>query len=106
MNVIELREYQIKPGKTAQWLNLMEKEILPYQRSKGVEVINSYLHCDENGDEWFVWLRQFKDEQSRQEICSQLYDQWWINEIRPKVFSLIEESSVKVRTLQAAFSAN
>ncbi|WP_163131962.1 NIPSNAP family protein [Agarivorans sp. Alg241-V36] len=104
MNVIELREYRIKPGKTRQWLIWMEQEILPYQQSKGVELVNSYTYSDDKGDEWFVWLRKFKDEQSRQAVYSQLYDQWWIDNVRPKVFELIDESSVKVRLLQPAFS--
>ncbi|WP_411994472.1 hypothetical protein [Agarivorans sp. DSG3-1] len=104
MAVIELREYRIQAGKTEQWLALMNQEILPYQISKGVKLLNSYLYRDEENREWFVWLREFDDEVSRQEIYENLYDQWWIDNIRPTVFSLIEEQSVKVRLLVPAFS--
>lgn len=99
MAIIELREYKIKPGKTEQWLNWMHEELLPYQRSKGMRIINTYLHQDPNGTDYFIWLREFDDEKARAAIYALTYNTWWIEEIRPKVFELIEQDAIKVKLI-------
>ena len=38
----ELREYRTQPGKRAEWVELMETEIIPYQISKGMVVVGSF----------------------------------------------------------------
>ena len=100
MKIIELREYKIKDGQTNNWLNWMHEELLPYQRSKGMVILNTYLRTD-NGVDFFIWLREFKNEESRKEIYEKTYDEWWIKNIRPKVFKLIEEESINVKLLQS-----
>ncbi|RTE65598.1 hypothetical protein EH243_11705 [Amphritea opalescens] len=99
MKIIELREYKIKPGKTDQWLDWMREELLPYQESKGMRIINTYIHQDPDGTDYFIWLREFDDEASRQAIYQSTYNQWWITEVRPKVFELIEEESIQVKLM-------
>ena len=99
MKVAELRQYKIKTGKTEQWLTWMKDELLPYQRSKGMRVLITYVHTGEDGHDYFVWLREFDSEQARQTIYAETYNEWWIREIRPKVFELIEQDSVKVTLL-------
>lgn len=99
MTLVELREYQIKPGKTQQWLNWMKEELIPYQQSKGMKILDTYLYQDEHGVEYFVWLREFASAAERDRIYQATYTPWWVNEIRPKVFSLIEEHTIKVRIL-------
>ncbi|MEZ9269735.1 hypothetical protein OC5_12635 [Vibrio cyclitrophicus ZF264] len=98
MKIIELREYQIKPGQTDKWLNWMREELLPYQRSKGMVIIDTYLRTHE-GVDFFVWLREFEDEDSRKRIYEDTYNDWWITNIRPKVFKLIEEDSISIKFL-------
>lgn len=101
MKVTELRQYKIKTGKTEQWLTWMKDELLPYQRSKGMRVLNTYVHKGEDGHDYFVWLREFDSEQARQAIYAETYNEWWIREIRPKVFELIEQDSVRVTLLES-----
>ena len=52
MKVTELRQYKIKTGKTEQWLTWMKDELLPYQRSKGMRVLNTYVHTGEDGHDY------------------------------------------------------
>lgn len=99
MKVTELREYQIKKGKTAEWLKWMEEELLPYQKSKGMKIISTYLHQDEQGTDYFIWLREFDNEQNRQDLYKSTYNDWWTSEIRPRVFELIEQKNVKVKLI-------
>lgn len=79
----------------------MKDELLPYQRTKGMRVLNTYVHKGEDGHDYFVWLREFDSEQARQAIYAETYNEWWIREIRPKVFELIEQDSVKVTLLES-----
>lgn len=100
MKITELREYRIKDGKTDQWLRWMHEELLPYQKSKGMKILSTYIHQDIDGVDYFIWLREFENEASRQAIYARTYNHWWITEIRPKVFELIDEDFVKVKLIQ------
>ncbi|OLQ93226.1 hypothetical protein BIY22_01670 [Vibrio panuliri] len=100
MKIVELREYRIKPGKTAEWLSWMREELLPYQRSKGMIIIDTYVRQNEDGSDSFIWLREFASESVRQQVYANTYDQWWVTNIRPRVFTLIEEDSISVKLLQ------
>ena len=100
MKIVELREYQIKPGKTDQWLNWMRDELLPYQRSKGMRILNTSHYQDDNGVDFFVWMREFDSEEDRQAVYKETYNDWWTNDVRPKVFELIEESAISVKLMK------
>ncbi len=52
----------------------MKDELLPYQRSKGMRVLNTYVHTGEDGHDYFVWLREFDSEQARQTIYAETYN--------------------------------
>ena len=101
MKITELREYKIKPGKTSEWLDWMREELLPYQRSKGMVIIDTYIHTDDAGTDFFVWLREFESEEARQRIYQETYNDWWVSHIRPKVFTLIDETSIRVKLLRS-----
>ncbi|GAB3480017.1 NIPSNAP family protein [Marinomonas epiphytica] len=101
MAIVELREYKVLPGKLEAWLTWMAEEILPYQVSKGMRVLNTYTHQDEDGQDWFVWLREFDSESERQRLYEETYNDWWVSEIRPKVFQHIDQKAIRVRVLQA-----
>ncbi len=45
----ELREYRIKSGKRGKWVKLMEEKIIPFQVSKGMVVVGSFV--PQTGDE-------------------------------------------------------
>ena len=103
MSLVELREYKIRPGKAKEWLNWMKLELLPYQVSQGMVVLETYTYEDEYGELWFVWLRSFESESQRQALYVKTYDDWWVKEIRPKIFEMIFEESINVRLLKPAY---
>ena len=99
MAIVELREYKIKPNMKHAWLKWLKAELLPYQVSQGMRILQTYVYADENGNDWFVWLREFEDEQTRQALYEKTYNQWWKDHVRPKVFTMIEQDNLKVRLL-------
>ena len=42
MAFYELRQYLVRPGKMAEWVKIMEEEIIPFQVSKGMVICGSF----------------------------------------------------------------
>ncbi len=47
---------------------LDEGRTVAYQRSQGMRVLNTYVHTGDDGHDYFVWLREFDNEQARQAL--------------------------------------
>ena len=95
MAFYELRQYTIKPGKMAEWLTLMEEQILPFQVAKGM-VITGMYH-GETDDSVFVWTRRFESEAQREALYAAVYQSdHWKNDIAPLIGDLIDRTAIKV----------
>ena len=96
----ELRQYRVQPGKMDEWVEYMEGEIIPFQISKGMVVIGSFVSPEE--DDLYVWIRRFVDEDQRQKLYAAVYgSDTWLNEMAPKVGNLIDRNKIKVTRLSA-----
>ena len=62
-------------------------------------VISTHIHCGYDNTNYFNGLCEFDNQISRQEISELIYNDLYINKIRPKIFELIEESSINVMLL-------
>ena len=98
MAFYELRQYHIRPGKMAEWLELMEKEIIPFQTSKGMVITGSYR--GETDDSVYIWTRRFESEAEREQLYAAVYqsDHWKTN-ISPRVGQCIDREQIKVQRL-------
>ncbi|MDE2134557.1 MAG: NIPSNAP family protein [Alphaproteobacteria bacterium] len=70
-NVVELRQYTLKPGKRDVLIELFEREFVESQETAGMDVIGTFRDAD-NPDR-FVWLRGFADMESRAQSLSAFY---------------------------------
>lgn len=52
----QLRIYEIKPGRMAEFLELFDKELAPARRAYGFDVIGPWVHEDKNQ---FVWIASY-----------------------------------------------
>ena len=96
--LFELRQYHIRPGKMAAWLELMEGEIIPYQISKGVVVVGSFV--GEDDDSVYIWIRRFENEAHRQELYEAVYESdYWKEVLGPKVPELMDRAKIQVTRL-------
>ena len=50
----ELREYRIRDGKRDRWVKVMEEKIIPFQISKGMVAVASFVAKEES--DLYVWL--------------------------------------------------
>jgi NIPSNAP len=104
MPLFELRQYTAQPGKRDQLVEFMERVIIPYQVSKGMVVIASFV--GEQDEDAFVWIRRFDDEVQRKALYDAVYESdHWKNEIAPKVPEFNQrEKAVVTRLLPTASS--
>ena len=94
----ELRQYHIRPGKMKEWLELMEKEIMPFQISKGMVITGSYR--GETDDSVYIWTRRFESEAEREKLYAAVYQsEHWMKIISPRVGELIDREKIKVQRI-------
>ena len=62
----ELRQYRTRPGMRKRWVEMMESEIIPFQVSKGMVIVGSFIGEEE--DDLYVWIRRFDSEQDRERL--------------------------------------
>jgi hypothetical protein len=98
MAFYELRQYEIRPGKMAEWLTLMEEEIIPFQVSKGMVIAGSFR--GETDDSVYVWIRRFESEAEREKLYDAVYqDDHWKNSIADRVGQLINREANHVQRI-------
>lgn len=111
----ELRIYQVLPGKMQEWLSFMEDTIIPYQVKNGMVIHGSFVmdSSDEfsiqNGERimnsetkgnTYVWIRRFENKEHKEKLYKAVYESAdWMNDISPKVATLIDRNSIAVHNL-------
>ena len=96
----ELRQYKMRPGQKENWVKCMEEEIIPFQESKGMEILGSFV--GEEDDSLYVWIRRFQSEEERKRLYAEVYESdYWKNEIAPKVPEMLDRDAIKVSRIEA-----
>jgi hypothetical protein len=96
----ELRQYRVRPGQRENWVRLMEEDIIPFQISKGMVVIGSFVGEEEA--DLYVWIRRFESEAERERLYSEVYESdYWQNEIAPQVGDMLDRDRIVVTRLEA-----
>ena len=97
--LFELRQYRMRPGKQEAWVRMMEEEIIPFQTSKGVVIVGSFVGEEE--DDLYIWIRRFDDEAERERIYEAVYESdHWKNEIGPRVPDYIDRERTVVTRME------
>jgi len=96
----ELREYRTQPGKRAEWVELMETEIIPYQISKGMVVVGSFT--GEQEEDLYIWIRRFESEEERVRLYAAVCENdFWQNDMSPRIGNLLDRTRTKVSRIEA-----
>ena len=100
MSFFEYRQYRIKDGKRDRWVKFMEEEIIPFQISKGMVIVGSWV--DEKEDDHYIWMRRFDSEEERVRLYKLVYeDPHWANVIKPQIDEMLDRSKMIVTRLVA-----
>ena len=96
----ELREYRTLPGKRDDWVRFMEDLVIPYQMSKGMAILGSFVA--EEKDDLYVWIRRFESEEERLRLRSEAYGtDYWKTEIAPRIPQMLDRQRTKVTRIEA-----
>lgn len=95
----ELRQYRVKDGQREQWVRYMEEVIIPFQASKGMVIVGSFI-CPEEPD-LYVWMRRFASEEERQALYQAVYESdTWRNDISPRIGEMLDRERIVVTRLE------
>jgi NIPSNAP len=95
MAFYELRQYKVRPGKLAEWVKIMEEEIIPFQVSHGMVICGSYR--GETDESVYVWIRRFDSEEQRVQQYKDVYEsEFWKTKIAPRVPDCLDRSAIVV----------
>lgn len=104
MAFFELRQYKVRPGRMEDWLGLMEDEIIPFQVSKGMDVIASFQ--GETDDSLYFWIRRFESEAERERLYEAVYEtDFWKNEMAPVVRGFLDTSQSVIQRVVPTFTS-
>ncbi len=96
----ELRQYRTLPGQRDAWVKFMEEVIIPFQVSKGMVIVGSFVAQQE--DDLYVWIRRFESEEERVALYKAVYEtDYWKNEVAPKVGEMLDRSRMVITRIEA-----
>ena len=96
--LFELRQYQSTPGNRAGLVKIMEEEVIPFQVSKGMVILGSFV--GEADEDTYVWIRRFADEAERVALYEAVYQSdHWKQEIAPRIGTVLIREAIKVTRL-------
>ena len=91
----ELRQYRCKPGQRERWVKYMEEVIIPFQTSKGMVVVGSFV--GEQEDDLYVWIRRFDNEEQRAKLYEAVYQSdEWKNVMSPQCGEMLDLDRIVV----------
>lgn len=91
----ELRQYRTLPCQRDNWVRFMEEEVIPFQISKGMVVVASFVGEEE--DDLYVWIRRFDSEEQRVQLYEAVYESdQWKNVLSPRVPQMLDRSRTVV----------
>ena len=94
----ELRQYWCKPGKRDEWARYMDETLIPFQVSKGMVVVGSFV--DEEDPDHYVWIRRFDSEADRERLYKAVYESdRWVDEIADRVGEMLDRDRSVVSRL-------
>ena len=95
----ELRQYRTRPGQRDAWIKLMEEDVIPFQVSKGMVVVGSFVGQEE--DDLYVWIRRFESEEEKERLYQAVYesDHWKID-LFPKVEEMLYREKIVVTRIE------
>ena len=90
----ELRQYRTKPGQRDNWVQFMEEVVIPYQVSKGMIVVGSFV--GEQEDDLYIWIRRFESEEERERLYKAVYESDYWKSLNPQIEEMLDRQSIVV----------
>jgi hypothetical protein len=94
----ELRQYRCKAGQRERWAKFMEETIIPFQVSKGMVVVGSFVAQQE--DDLYIWIRRFESEDEREQLYKAVYETDYWKQLGPQIDEMLDRASIVVTRIE------
>lgn len=95
----EIRQYGARPGRRDDLVRVMERDVIPFQRSKGMDIVGSFVSLDD--ETGFVWIRRFESEAEKERLYAAVYeDSHWKESIAPKIGDALDRETIRVTRVE------
>jgi len=91
--IIEMRTYQLKPGKRAEFLEIFRTKSVPAHDEIGMKILGPFLSVED--PDTFFFMRGFPDLASREPMKARFYEgELWKRELENVLMPMIEKYDV------------
>lgn len=85
--ILEIRRYEIEPGRRDEFVAFFDEEVLPEMRKVGMQIIGQFVSVEDPNV--FFYLRAFEDEAQRESQTAAFYDSpAWTGDLRDKALDM------------------
>ncbi|GAA3926087.1 NIPSNAP family protein [Amorphoplanes auranticolor] len=99
----EIRREKAAPGRGQELARWMDEQVIPVHEAGGMTVVGAFT--DTADEDAFVWIRQFRDEEEREEVIARVHrDPVFGSEIRPRLGEMLAGAAETVRLVPTAHS--
>jgi len=93
--IIEMRTYQLKPGKRSEFLEIFRTKSIPAHDEIGMKILGPFLSIED--PDTFFFMRGFPDLGSREPMKARFYEgALWKGELESRLMPMIEKYDVVV----------
>lgn len=91
--IAEMRTYKTKPGKRAEFLEIVRTKSMPAHAEIGMKIIGPFLSVDD--PDTFFFMRGFPDLASREPMKAKFYEgELWKRELEQVLMPMLEKYDV------------
>ncbi len=95
--LLEIRRYEIVPGRRDEFVEFFDREVVPAMEAVGMRIVGQFVSTeDENA---FFYLRAFADEAERDEQYRAFYEsEAWLDDLEGRALAMETAFRVEVVT--------
>ncbi len=95
--LMEVRRYELVPGRRTEFVNFFDQEVLPAMREAGMQILGQFVAVDDPNV--FYYLRCFEDEEERAAQTAAFYESSiWLDALKERALDMETGWSVEVVT--------
>jgi len=95
--LIEIRRYDIEPGRRDEFVDFFDSQIVPEMRKVGMQILGQFVSIED--ETTFYYLRAYDDEEQRQAQTTAFYESSvWLDELKDRALGMETGWNVEVVT--------
>ena len=95
--LVEIRRYQIEPGRRDEFVEFFDTEVVPAMQEAGMEILGQFTSTED--DTVFYYLRAFDDEEQQRAQSTAFYESSaWLDDLKDRALDMETDWNVEVVT--------